>query len=196
MPKTTKIKNEKAAILLAALPNVAFDGWTEELLARAAKKTKTDAKKYFPGGVCELVLYFSEWADTQMAAALHPKALKDLRIRDKVSLGVRERLEILTPYKEALRAALAYMAMPPRGLHLPKLVWDTADKIWWAAGDTATDYNHYTKRILLSGVLTSTTLYWLNDSSDDDEKTWQFLDRRIDNVMTVGKTLASWRKKA
>ncbi len=89
--------------------------------------------------------------------------------------------------REAVRAALTFLALPPRNIHLPKCVWATADKIWRAAGDTATDYNHYTKRILLSGVLSATTLYWLNDDSAKKEKTWAFLDRRIDNVLKIGQ---------
>ena len=77
----------------------------------------------------------------------------------------------------------------PRHLALPKMVWRTADAIWREAGDTATDHNHYTKRLLLSGVITSTTLYWLNDDSPGQEKTWEFLDARIDGAMKLGRGL-------
>jgi ubiquinone biosynthesis protein COQ9 len=196
MTKPRKEKNQKTEILLAALPHVAFDGWSEEVLIRAAKQVKADPAKIFPEGVYGLVLHFSEWADQEMLSQMDPKKMKSMRVRDKVALGVRERLELLAPYKEAMSAALSFMSMPPKSLHLPKLVWKTADKIWWAAGDTATDYNHYTKRILLSGVLSSTTLYWLNDQSEDHEKTWRFLDRRIDNILTVGKALSSLVKRA
>lgn len=196
MSKDRKAKNRKTEILLAALPHVAFDGWSDEVLARAAKRTKTEVKKIFPGGAHDLAVYFSDWADQEMLAQMTPAKLKPMRMRDKVAFGVRLRLERLTPYKEAVSAALSFMSVPPKSLQLPKLVWKTADKIWWAAGDTATDYNHYTKRILLSGVLTATTLYWLNDSSGDHEKTWRFLDRRIDNILTVGKAISSVVKKA
>ena len=56
------------------------------------------------------------------------------------------------------------------------------------------DFNFYTKRALLSGVYSATVLYWLNDNSEDFEKTWQFLDRRIDDVMQIEKFKAQMRE--
>lgn len=188
----------RTKILLAALPDVAFDGWTEDVLDRAARRLKLSPEKIhavFPHGIDDLVLYFPVWADAQMLKKLSHKALKDLRVRDKVALGVRKRLEVLTPHKQAVAASLSHLAPPPKSLHLPKIVWRTADIIWRTAGDTATDYNHYTKRLLLSGVITSTTLYWLNDDSGTHKKTWGFLDRRIEEVLKVGRTISSWRER-
>lgn len=124
------------------------------------------------------------------------KKLAEMRIRDRVAHCVRTRLEILAPHLQALSSALAFLAMPPRNLLLPKMVWRTADTIWRACGDTSTDYNHYTKRLLLSGVQTSTALYWLNDKSDGHEKTWTFLGRRIDDVMKIGGAIGKLKSGA
>jgi ubiquinone biosynthesis protein COQ9 len=115
------------------------------------------------------------------------------RIRDKVTQAVRVRLEALAPHKEAERLAIAFWMRPLRKWEGAKLVWKTADVIWTHAGDTATDYNRYTKRGLLSGVLTATTLFWLNDTSKDHQDSWAFLDRRIENVMTVGKIVGRFK---
>lgn len=184
--------------LLTALPDVPFDGWTAALMDRTAQKLKLSEQKMaalFPDGIDGLVEYFSNWATAETLKRLKKADLGSLRIRDRITLGVRTRLEILGPYKQAVSAALAFMALPPRSLRLPKLVWQAADELWWAAGDTATDYNHYTKRMLLSGVLTSTTLYWLNDTSKGHEQTWRFLDRRIENVMQLGQKISSFKKR-
>jgi ubiquinone biosynthesis protein COQ9 len=159
--------------ILKALRDAPFDGWPD----------------------VRTILAFSSWANEQTLARLKRKDLASMRVRDRIALGVRTRLEILEPHREALMAALRYLAPPPRNIHLPKMVWATADAIWRAAGDTATDYNHYTKRILLSGVITATTLYWLNDDSDDHAATWAFLDKRIDNVLTIGKALGKLKGK-
>jgi len=168
------------------------------LLARAGSRLKLDEEEVeeaFPGGPLDLVKHFSTWADGKMLAKLPQKKLEALRVRDRIALGVRVRLELLSPHKQAVASALAFLAPPPRNLLLPKLVWETSDIIWRAAGDTATDYNHYTKRILLSGVLTSTTLYWLNDKSEGNEKTWEFLERRIDNVLKIGQAIGKLKAK-
>jgi ubiquinone biosynthesis protein COQ9 len=181
----------KTKFLLTALPDVPFDGWTETLMERTAQKLARD----FPGDAKDLVVYFLEWATAETLRKLEKTDLEPLRVRDRITLGVRTQLEILQPHKQAVSAAMAFMAVPPRSLLLPKLVWKAADKIWWAAGDTATDYNHYTKRILLSGVMTSTMLYWLNDTSRDHAPTWAFLDRRIENVLKIGQKLGRFKKR-
>lgn len=196
--KSSRSETLKSRLLEAALPDVAFDGWSDDLIAKAAARIKVsedDAAAAFPQGPLSLVRYFSEWADDRTLAKLTPQKLAKLKVREKITLGVRTRLEILAPHRQAVSAALAFLALPPRNICLPKMVWATADKIWRASGDTATDYNHYTKRLLLSGVLTSTTLYWLNDRSADAGNTWKFLDRRIKNVLSVGQKIASLRKK-
>ncbi len=180
----------RPALLLAALPDVAFDGWHENLLSDAAQRAGIDteaAEDAFPDGTRGLALYFSEWADEEMRKKLAREKLADMRVRDRVARGVEIRLEILTPWKAAVSSALSYLGTPPGGLLLPAHVWRTADIIWQAAGDTATDYNRYTKRFLLSGVITATILYWLGDDSDDHTDTRAFLARRIDDVMKVGK---------
>jgi len=188
----------KTKFLLAALPDVPFDGWTNELMERTAERLKIAQNKVdmeFPRGVRDLVAYFSFWAIEETVSKLKKTDLASLRVRDRIALGVRTRLEILAPHKQAVSSALSFMALPPQSFSLPKLVWHAADKIWWAAGDTSTDYNHYTKRLLLSGVLTSTTLYWLNDTSKGHEQTWTFLDRRIDNVLKIGMKISGFRKR-
>ena len=189
----------KTKLLEAALPDVAFDGWTDELLNRAAARlnmTPDEAAEIFPDGVTGLAQYLSAWADEKMLAKMPQAKMEKLRMRERITLGVAARLEVLAPYKAATGSALAFLAKPPRGRCLPKMVWATADAIWRRAGDTSTDYNHYTKRLLLSGVLTSTILFWLNDDSEGYARTQRFLDARIDNVLKVGGLIAKVKAKA
>ena len=179
----------KSKILKATLPSVVFDGWTMELLNRAAVECgyqEEMALSVFPRGVKDALGYFSRWADNEMLHALE-KNEAPARVREKIALAVRTRLEILAPHKEAERLAIAFWMRPVRKWEGAKLVWKTADVIWSWAGDTATDYNHYTKRALLGGVLTATALYWLSDQSAGHKDSWAFLDRRIDNVLSIGK---------
>lgn len=186
----------KTKFLLAALPDVPFDGWTEALMERTARRLRISDSAVaaaFPSGAPDLVAYFSAWATAETLRKMKKAGLKEMRVRDRITLGVRTRLEILAPHKQAVAAALSYMARRP--LLLSRRVWETADRIWWAAGDTATDYNHYTKRVLLSGVLTSTTLYWLNDASEGHAQTWAFLDRRIGEVLQVGQKIVQFKKR-
>lgn len=180
----------KTRFLLAALPDVPFDGWTDALMERTAGKLKLGAAatvKMFPYGSKDLLVYFFGWVTAETLGKMKKSGLGAMRVRDRIALGVKTRLEILGPYKRAAAAAPGFLS--------PRQIWQAADRIWWAAGDASTDHNHYTKRILLSGVLVSTTLYWLNDASESHRQTWAFLERRIDNVLKLGQKLSRFGKK-
>ncbi len=183
-------------ILAALLPNVAFDGWTNKTLARAAVDAGYDAvtaKRAFPRGPSQALDYFSKDTDRRMVEALEAKDLPSMRIRERVTCAVRTRLDLLAPHKEAVRRAVAFEALPGNAPGALKSVYRTVDAMWHAAGDTATDWNFYTKRALLAGVYTSTVLIWLGDQSEDCTETWAFLDRRIEDVMRIEKAKAKLR---
>lgn len=184
------ITAQRDLILENILPDVPFSGWTWPGVVTAAEKAGLDpamAAAVFPGGLPDIVAHFSDWADRRMMDGLADIDPQSLRIRDRVATAVEMRLVALAPHREAVRAALSYWTMPPRGVRAGGVVWRTADRIWDWAGDTATDYNRYSKRALLCGVIGSTTLAWLGDRGGDMAATRAFLSRRIENVMQIGK---------
>ncbi len=184
------IRSRKDALLLAMLPNVPFDGWTRAGMRAAAERAGIDIGELpllFPGGVRDVAAWFSHWADRQTLDALKRRRLDTMKIRQRIAAGVLTRLDILLPHREAMRRSLTLFATP---LNLPqgaKLLYDTVDTIWHAAGDRATDFNFYTKRGLLAGVYAATTLYWLDDRSAGTEATAAFLERRLAEVLAIPK---------
>ena len=180
-------------LLLAALPHVPFDGWSEKALATAATELGLDpesARRIFPGGPVALVAYHAAYADRRMEEALKETDLTALRVRERIALAVRLRLEQNAAHREAIRAALPILAQPANGPHALHSLYRTVDAIWFAAGDRSTDFGFYTKRALLAGVYLSTLLYWLNDRSEGAQDSWAFLDRRIGDVMRIQTTRA------
>lgn len=177
-------------ILEAALPNVPFDGWSWEAIGQAAEECGYDqamAVAVFPARMTDVLDAFSDRADRQMLDALSDTNPEDLKVRERIAECVIRRFEMLAKDKEAVRKSLLFWALPTRKPRAAKIIWRTADRIWDWAGDTATDYNRYTKRGLLSGIIVSTTLAWLDDTDPDMQPTKAFLSRRIENVMTIGK---------
>ncbi len=184
--------SQKDKIIMAALPHAAFDGWNRDTLALACKDAGLDdmlVDALFPRGVADAVAHFADLADRKMLESLTKTDPAALKVRERVKLAIETRLEFLVPHKQALRAALGYWSVPTHAGDAAKAVWRTADRIWLYAGDTATDYNRYTKRGLLSGVIASTTMFWLNDNHPAFSNTRAFLDRRIAQVLTVGKAI-------
>jgi len=187
------------ALLEATMPNVAFDGWSALSLATGAAAIgidPADVVLLFPGGPAEAAASVSDWADRRMLERLATMDIPAMKVRDRVAAGVRARLEVLEPYREAVRRALALTANPSRAPAAMQSVYRTVDAIWYAAGDTATDFNFYTKRVLLAGVYGATALYWLNDRSEGTADSWAFLDRRLGEVMRLPKVTARLRRTA
>ncbi len=184
-------------IVEKALPHVAFDGWTLTALIAGARDAGLDparAQLAFPGGEIEAVKHFSAWLDRRMLEALDKRDLKAMKIRERIAAGVMARLDLALPHREAVRRSLAVLAMPLNAPVALGCLYGTVDAIWRWAGDASTDYNFYTKRGLLAGVLSATTLYWMNDVSENQAETRQFLDRRIGEVMQVPRVMARARK--
>jgi len=182
---------------IALAPDIAraavFDGWTDAALDQAAALAGVDtavARLGFPGGAMDMIAAWIESTDARMKAAFADGHLATLKVRDRIRTLVLFRLDAIAGMEEALRRALAIQAMPQNLARTLGIGWHSADLMWRLAGDTATDYNHYTKRALLTGIYTATLAVFLDDESEGKEATRAFLDRRIENVMQFEKTKA------
>ncbi|MDE2230264.1 MAG: COQ9 family protein [Alphaproteobacteria bacterium] len=180
-------------VVLAMLPDVPFEGWSRRALAHAARRldlTEAESASLFPRGARDAIAAFSDWADHKTELALARENFARLKLRERIALGVRTRLAVLEPHREAVRRMLAFLALPANLLLGPRLLYRTVDMLWHAAGDRASDFSFYTKRGLLAGIYAATTLYWLDDKSPDHAATAEFLDRRIATVMQIPKLRA------
>jgi len=183
--KSPLAERDRDRLIEAMLPNVAFDGWSHAALRAACRSTGialAEARALFPRGSPDLVAGFSRWADRRMLdwfEAAPPEA-SGSAARIKRALGLR--FEVVAPWREAVRRALSVLAAPPHAALGMRLVYETVDGIWYAAGDTATDFSFYTKRATLAAIYAATLLYWLDDRSDGFAATQEFIDRRLADV--------------
>lgn len=197
MMPTEAIESLRAQLLDAALAHIPFDGWTIGALELGAADIGLDrlaVVRAFPGGSTDMIRFHSARTDARMLEILADQDLSEMRVRDRITTGVRVRLELLAAEREAIRCALSFLAMPQNTVLALRCLYKTVDSIWHAAGDTATDWNFYSKRGLLAAVYSTTLLYWLDDKSDEFTETWTFLDRRISNVLKVPKAVARCRE--
>jgi ubiquinone biosynthesis protein COQ9 len=177
----------------AVAAEAAFEGFGRTALLTAANRLELprgEPDRLFPGGGLQVLTFLSERADRRTMEELEKAGIDALKVRERIKLAVRTRIELHTGPKETARRALALLALPLNAPLALKLLYRTVDALWHAAGDTSADFNFYTKRATLAGVYSSTVLYWLNDRTPDNEATWSFLDRRIDNVMAFEKLKA------
>jgi ubiquinone biosynthesis protein COQ9 len=183
-------------VALAVGENAVFDGWTRQAVETAAEQLGVDplqARLAMPKTQAAMIDVYVQEVDRALEAWFTPQRLSGMKIREKIRALVWHRLEIMGPAREAVRRALAVLAMPqnlPLGF---RISWRSADLMWRIAGDTSTDFNHYTKRMTLGAVYGSTLLVWLDDQSEGWSESAAFLDRRIDDVMRFEKFKADWR---
>ncbi|PCG13748.1 MULTISPECIES: COQ9 family protein [Sphingomonas] len=179
--------------------NAAFDGWGDaarDMAADAAGIDRDIATLAFAGGAVAMIDAWFDAIDARMAQALPPERLATMKIRERITALVAARLDALAPDREALRRARAILALPTNLAAAARLGWRSVDRMWRLAGDTATDYNHYTKRAMLLGVYTATITVFLDDESEGQADTHAFLARRIDGIMRFERAKAGMARRA
>ncbi len=179
--------------------NAGFDGWTVKAVDMAAEQAGIDkdiAALAFKDGPVSMISAWFASVDAAMLARFTPEALAAMKIRVRITALVEARLTLLAPHREALRRAQAILAMPQNVSKATQLGWHAADVMWRAAGDTAVDYNHYTKRATLGTVYAATLLTFVNDESEDFAETRAFLGRRIEDIMRFEKAKAKLREQS
>ncbi len=180
----------RSTILEHALPLVPFDGWSNYTLQEAAKRAglrEVAVKQAFPGGVRECVAYFLAEEDKALEAEFPPERLAGLRIPGRIETLILAQLARWRPRREAIRRTVSFNALPWNASLALKTLYATVDLMWRLAGDTATDFSFYTRRMTLAGVYSSTLLFWLNDMSEEGQETVLFLKRRLGDVASFGR---------
>lgn len=196
MGKPTPLEKLRRRLALAVGENAVFDGWSSQAVESAAKQEGVDpaqAKLAMPKGAAALIDAYIQGVDREMEERLPVASLEKMKIRERIRTLIWSRLEIMGPAREAVRSALSILAMPQNLPLSTAVAWRSADLMWRLAGDTSTDFNHYTKRMSLGAVYGSTLLAWLDDDSEGWAETAGFLDRRIENVMRFERWKAQWR---
>ncbi len=176
----------RVALAPAIADAAVFDGWSDAALVMAAEIEGVDvdvARLAFKGGPMGMIRAWIDGVDAALAVEWPQEKLCDLKIRERIRTLVQFRLDAVAGQEEAVRRALAIMAMPQNAAEGLRIGWGSADLMWRLAGDTATDYNHYTKRMILAGLYAATLTHFINDESEGKAETRAFLERRIQGVM-------------
>tara|TARA_B100001093_G_scaffold70057_1_gene60531 strand:- start:57 stop:698 length:642 start_codon:yes stop_codon:yes gene_type:complete len=187
----------KDKIIINALKNINFDGWSKKSILTGMNSQNNDEEMYnklFPNGIIDAIIHFADFADRQMIKKYLEENFKDQRIPEKIKSLLMSRFEFLNPYKEAVRRSVAILALPNNSKFALKSLYKTTDKIWGAAGDQSTDISFYTKRASLAGVYSSTFMSWLGSTDPDLKKVDEFIDRRLANINVIGKITKPFKK--
>jgi ubiquinone biosynthesis protein COQ9 len=196
METLSPLEQLRRRLALSVGENAVFDGWTRKAVDSAAAQLGVDpvqARLAFPKRQAEMIDCYIQEVDRAIEASFSAEQLAGMKIRERIRALIWRRLEIMGDAREAARRALAILAMPQNVPLAMRISWRTSDLMWRLAGDTSTDFNHYTKRLTLGAVYASTLLAWLDDQTEGWSETAAFLNRRIEDVMSFEKWKAQWR---
>src|SRR5665213_138655 len=188
--KSPLAERDRDRLVEAMLPEIALEGWSHAALRVAARRTGMpveEAGALFSRGAPDLVAGFSRWADRRMLDWFEAAPAESAGTAARIKRALALRFEIVTPWREAVRRALSVLALPPHAALGMRLVYETVDGVWYAAGDTAADFSFYTKRATLAGVYGAAVLFWLEDRSEGFADTQDFIDRRLVDVARLGE---------
>lgn len=185
--------NIQNQLIEAVLNHIPFDGWSAASLSMAAADcgvSEAELAGLFPASVSDAIAAYGDYADEMMVAAFQDRdeaEMSTMPVHIRIRTLILLRLHQAAPHKEVVRRTLAVLAKPQHARLAAKMLYNTVDAMWRAAGDTSTDYNFYTKRATLSAVYSATLLAFLSDNSADMAKTEAFLDRRLADIAKLPK---------
>ncbi|XP_063715359.1 ubiquinone biosynthesis protein COQ9, mitochondrial-like isoform X2 [Symsagittifera roscoffensis] len=199
----SKLKETQNTLLHESLKFVPEHGWSSKSIAEAAKSLELSPSimnSFSKSEDAALVAFFLSLKMVDLEnflIALRSQHLEE-HGRVKINLFVfeacKEMMSYVLPYLKHWSSALSILAEPSNAIDTLKHHSEMVDLIWHYAGDTSLDYNWYSKRILLSGVINSTQLHLLQDNSENFEDTWIFLESRLKDVASIGMGINNFRK--
>jgi ubiquinone biosynthesis protein COQ9 len=176
---------KEQAVLDAAIRLAPTLGWNARMVRQACAAeglSLGDQELLLPNGPRDLAALLSRRHDSRALEALG--SAEGLKIRERIAKALAARMEAGAETLEATRKCAGFLALPTNADLGLSLAWETADHLWRWSGDAATDWNHYSKRTILSGILIpALTLRWF----EGREAAEDFVARRIDNVMAFEK---------
>ena len=193
-----KISNYSEKLVLGMLLNIPFDGLQWEALYRAAEdlkiyknpltnENKIELKNFFENDLVNTIKAFNDYLDDKMEDSFSKTKKNKQRMPEKIKSLILNRISASLDFKDGIVSSLGFMSLPQNSKPSLKMLYNTCDRIWRVSGDQSTDFSFYTKRLILSGVYSSTLMYWIQDDTGDLKSTEDFLNRRLEDVSKIGK---------
>lgn len=187
----TWAETTEQALLDAALKLAPVHGWTRRtavLAGQAIGMSAAETELLIPHGGADLAALLSRRHDHRALATLAEVHASNLKIRERIRRAVEARLDAAAQDEPATRRWMGFLALPANLALAGRLAWESADVLWRWAGDEATDENHYSKRAILAGILSSAMAIRMTQGR---KVALDFVDRRIEDVMRFEKWKAT-----
>lgn len=185
---------ERQLALAAAdsIPSLGLNRHSVLAGARKAGLSEAEADLIAPNGAADIAAVLWRLHDEVLDAPETAESLAGMKVRDRIGYLLNLRLDTAAAQPELARRLMGFFALPTHAALYHKLLWATADRIWKLAGDQALDENHYSKRLIVCGILSTALMTRLTQGRDAQEDQ---IRRNIGQVMAFEKFKARLPKK-
>jgi len=186
------MKINRNKILLRLLKNITEYEDFDDALLSTLSQLKINQDKFYdikqdllPKGLSSLMKELNLIINQIIDKEQKPSRFKNYKINEKIKYFVIRRLMVFQNLVDK-RKFFKKILKPNLIVSSNKTLFKIADEIWFLAGDKSTDYNYYTKRIILMNIYAITFSFFVFDNSKDLERTKKFLDKEISAVLKFG----------
>jgi ubiquinone biosynthesis protein COQ9 len=185
MSKNNYLLDKRLKVLFIAKNIVAKEGFNSKVFIKISKNTAIDENEthlLFPDGYKDLINFALEQLNVELENYCNNLDLIRLPLHKRIRVILLSKILIMNKEKNFYKKLFLNLLLPKRGFSISKQLYNSIDQIWYIAGDTSTDFNFYTKRLILAGIYSRVILFFFNNNNQI------YLEKILDtNLQRVAK---------
>lgn len=179
-------KKIKLKILESVKEYVKVNGWNSDIFDYINIKNlkKSEILTYFPNGIYDILNFTYDELNNKLKNSLKRINIINLPINKRIKKILITRIELMNKDKNFYKKTFYFLALNNNKNVVKKNLYKTVDEMWYLAGDNSTDFNFYTKRLVLAGLYVNAIAVFFNKNILEAEKN---IDRNLKRISKIPK---------
>ncbi len=185
--KKNNSNNKIKSIILQKLKKIVSDeGWSEKVLKQLLQNgvEKSDLVTYFQYDYKELLKYSLEELNNSLEKEINKINIINYSLNKRIKKILMLRFNILNNDKEFYKKTFYHLLIPSNNKIMKSSLYKSVDTMWYLAGDNSTDFNFYTKRLILAVIYVNALFVLFNKNFDEVESN---IDRNLKKISKIPK---------
>ena len=161
-------------------------GLSKNTLESISKKYGLDANEtelLFPEGNIDFIKFTLEQLNNELEEYCREIDLIRLPVHKRIKKVLLSKISLMNKNKVFYRSIFLNLLIPKKNFSLPSQLYNSVDQIWFIAGDSSTDFNFYTKRLILSVIYSRIMLFFFNNNNQEELE--NILDESLRRVSKI-----------
>lgn len=185
--KKNNSNNKIKSIILQKLKKIVSDeGWSEKVLKQLLQNgvEKSDLVTFFQYDYKELLKYSLEELNNSLEKEINKINIINYSLNKRIKKILMLRFNILNNDKEFYKKTFYHLLIPSNNKIMKSSLYKSVDTMWYLAGDNSTDFNFYTKRLILAVIYVNALFVLFNKNFDEVESN---IDRNLKKISIIPK---------